>query len=253
MVDIHSHILWGLDDGARSFEQSIAMVRMAAAHGTSDIVATPHANLEYKFQPELNREKIAQLARAAGALPRIHYGCDFHFYPAHVDLAVLHPERFTIDGKRYLLIEFSDLLIFKETAALLTRLRSAGITPILTHPERNYLLHARIEELSQWVGSGLLTQVTAQSLLGRFGPVIRKFSEELLRRGMVHFVSSDAHDCDDRPPRLDLAHQAVLKNFGAPLAEALFEINPGAVLAGVPLPPLPTPAPTRKWYHFGVR
>jgi protein-tyrosine phosphatase len=252
LIDIHSHILWGFDDGSRSVDESAAMVRLAAESGTTDIVATPHANLEYVFQPQLIQERILQLGRIVGPILSIHSGCDFHFYPDHIDLAVQHPSRFTINGKGYLLIEFSDLIIFKETAAMIARLRTAGITSILTHPERNYLLHRRIEDLSAWVKDGLLLQVTAQSLFGRFGADVRKFSEELLARGLVHIIASDAHDCEDRPPRLDLARNHVQKKYGGALAAHLFVRNPSAVLNGFPVPAMPPPEP-RKWYHFGRR
>jgi protein-tyrosine phosphatase len=252
LIDIHSHILWGLDDGSGSFETSLEMVRLAVESGTTDIVATPHANLEYKFQPELITERIAQLSAAAGPAPRIHRGCDFHFYPDHVALALKEPSRFTINGKRYLLIEFSDLLIFKETAEMIQQLQKARLTCILTHPERNYLLHHRMESLAAWVDCGLQLQVTAQSFLGRFGTDVKKFSDELMRRGMVHFVASDAHDTRDRPPRLDTARDYVRKKFGEAWAEHLFVINPGAVVSGDLLPPLPElPAPRKWWQVLG--
>ncbi len=252
LIDIHSHILWGFDDGSRSVDESVAMVRLAAESGTTDIVATPHANLEYEFHPQLVQERVIQLSRIVGPILSIHYGCDFHFYPDHISLAVQHPTRFTINGKRYLLIEFSDLIIFKESTEMIARLQAAGITPILTHPERNYLLHRRIEDLAMWVKDGLLLQVTAQSLLGRFGVEARKFSDELLSRGLVHIIASDAHDCEDRPPRLDLARNYLHKKFGGTLAAHLLVRNPSAVLNGFPVPSMPPPEP-RKWYHFGRR
>jgi protein-tyrosine phosphatase len=228
---------------------SVEMVRMAAAAGTTDIVATPHANLEYKFDPGLISAKIAELSKAGEPAPRIHRGCDFHFYPEHVEMAVQNPARYTINGKRYLLIEFSDLLIFKETAEMIFKLQRAGMICILTHPERNYLLHPRMEQLAEWVEGGLLLQVTGQSLLGRFGPTVKRFSDELLRRGMVHFIASDAHDTRDRTPRLDKAREYVARELGEEWAEHLCVLNPRATLDGSALPPLPPMREKRKWWQ----
>ena len=230
------------------------MVRLAAECGTTEIVATPHANLDFQYDPALVAERIARLAEAAGPLPRIHRGCDFHFFPGHVEEAIQEPGKYTIAGKRYLLIEFSDLLIFKETAEMLARLRAAGIDSILTHPERNWLLHSKVESLAEWVKDGLLLQATAQSFLGRFGPQVRAFAEELVRRGLVHVVASDAHDCEDRPPRLDLARQHVARRFGPEVAERLFAANPASILRGddIATPP-PVVLPRRKWRRLWRR
>jgi protein-tyrosine phosphatase len=253
VIDIHSHILWGLDDGAASPESSAEMLRIAARHGTTDIVASPHSNLQFGFDPELARTRLEELARQVTPAPRIHLGCDYHFYPESVAIAAAHPERYSINGKGYLLIEFSDLVIFKETPALLARLREAGLKPVLTHPERNWLLHPKVEELAAWVKEGLLLQITAQSLLGRFGKPAQRFAELLLNRGLVHFVASDAHDPEDRTPRLDEAFAWVARRYGPAAAEHLFVLNPGCALTGAPLPPQPAPPPPRKWYAFWRR
>jgi protein-tyrosine phosphatase len=252
MIDIHSHVLPGLDDGSPSLEESLKMLRVAAETGTTDLVATPHANLQFRFDPDAVAQKLAELAEAFGNAVRLHCGCDFHFYYDNIQDALAHPEKFTINHKKYLLVEFSDLLIAKSTDDVFTRLLEAGIVPIITHPERNYLLHRRLDQIRSWVERGCLVQVTAQSLLGRFGSGARDVSRELLKRGLVHFVASDAHDSRDRAPRLDLAYRDVAKRFGGALAERLFVANPGAALTGDPLPPGPPaepPAP-RKWYQL---
>lgn len=252
MIDIHSHVLPGLDDGARTLEQAIEMLRIAARSGTTDIVASPHANIEFPFDPNLVAEKIAELQAAAGTDVRIHRGCDFHLYFDNIQDALANPARYTINGKCYLLVEFPDVLIARSTPEVFARLDAAGIVPIITHPERNFLLHTRIEELKKWVDNGCLLQVTGQSLLGRFGPEARNFARQLMRRGLVHFVASDAHDDRDRTPRLDEAYAYVADRFGEERAEALFVANPGAVLAGEALPEQPEPEPVseRKWYKF---
>jgi protein-tyrosine phosphatase len=251
MIDIHCHILPGLDDGSPDLEQSVAMARLAAAAGTTDLVASPHSDLQYAFDPLLVESKIAELSEACGGVVRIHYGCDFHLHYENIQKALAEPSRYAVNHKRYVLVELSELLALKATGEILERMRSAGMIPIITHPERNGVLQHHLEKLESWVGEGCCLQVTAQSLLGRFGKKARAFSVELLQRGLVHFVASDGHDTRSRPPRLDEARDWVRGKFGASAAERLFVSNPGAVLAGEPLPPSgpESEAAPRKWWR----
>jgi protein-tyrosine phosphatase len=250
MIDIHSHVLPDLDDGAKSLDEAVEMLRIAERAGTTDLVATPHANLEFRFQPEAISRKIAALQAAAGLSVRLHRGCDFHLYFDNIQDALANPSKYTINGKSYLLVEFPDLLIAKTTPEVFARLREAGMVPIITHPERNFLLHHRLDDLQSWIELGCLVQVTAQSLLGRFGREARCVGQQLMKRGMVHFIASDAHDAGDRTPRLGEAYRYVAKYFGEETAQALFVTNPRAVLSGDALPEQPAPAPPRKWYKF---
>ena len=206
------------------------MVRMAAEHGTTDLVATPHANLQFKFNPELIAERIAQVREAAGGALRLYTGCDFHLSYDNIQDSIEHPRKYTINQQRYLLVEFSELLIFKNTEDIFARLRDAGMIPIVTHPERNGLLRQRIENIAKWVDQGARMQVTAQSLTGGFGRRAQEFSRELLDRRLVHVVASDGHDCERRPPVMDQARAWLRKKYGDALAEALCVTNPGATL-----------------------
>jgi protein-tyrosine phosphatase len=249
MIDIHSHILPGLDDGSRSPEESLAMLRMAAAAGTTDIVASPHANHEYRFDPELVERKIAGLQAAIGATPQIHYGCDFQLTPENIEDAIRSPGKYSICHRGYLLVEFSDFLIPKTTSEIFARLNRAGLCPIVTHPERNQLLQSRLQELAGWVAEGALVQVTAQSLLGLFGKPAKAAAHQLMTHGMVHFLASDAHDLDYRTTALDAAWRYVKADFGEEAAVRVLEENPRAVLAGVPLNPAPY-ALKKKWFEL---
>src|SRR5262245_36939378 len=252
MVDIHSHILPGLDDGAETMEESLAMLQIAVASGTTDIVATPHANTEYTFDPGLVAQKLAELSAAAGNSIRIHTGCDFHLQFENIQDAIRNPTKYTINHKQYLLVEFSDLIIFNNTSAIFDELRSAGMVPVITHPERNMLLQKRFDEIGQWVADGACLQVTAQSFLGRFGKRAREFAGKLMKAGMVHFVASDAHGATGRTPDMREAFEHVSDRYGAKHAEFLFVLNPGAVLAGERLPDFDhsASASRRKWYQF---
>ncbi|MBM3727582.1 MAG: exopolysaccharide biosynthesis protein [Acidobacteria bacterium] len=250
MVDIHSHILHGMDDGAKTFEDSLAMVLMAAENGTTDIVATPHCNHEFKFRPELISERIAALRQGAGDRIRIHRGCDFHLAFDSIEEAMTNPRKFSINHLGYLLVEFPDFQIFDNTSQIFDNLMLAGLKPIITHPERNTVLQQRLPSIREWVERGCYVQVTAQSLLGRFGQTARKFAEELLSQDLVHFLASDAHDLRHRPTRLDEARERARGGWGDDIAEALFETNPRATLTGAPLSVAPPKKAGRKWFKF---
>lgn len=254
MIDIHSHILPGVDDGPETFEEALAMLELAAADGTTDIVATPHANHEYAFDPGVAESKVRELAGAAGSRIRIHLGCDLHLSFDNIESALTDPRKYTINQRKYLLVEFSDLLIPKTTDDVFARMLAGGIVPIITHPERNGLLQTRIGRLACWVQAGCLIQVTAASLLGRFGRQAKAASDALMGRGLVHIVASDAHDTTHRPPILSEAFAYVSRKWGPRRAEHLFSLNPMAVLTGDPiveggLAP-ETQHPRRPWYRF---
>ncbi len=250
MIDIHSHILPGLDDGSKSLEESVAMLRMAAAAGTTDIVASPHANQDYPFDPLVVERKIGELQAAVGDSPKIHYGCDFHLTLENIEDCLRSPGKYSIDHRGYLLVEFSDFFIPKTTEELFARMMSAGLHPIVTHPERNQLLQRRIPELAKWVEQGAHLQVTAQSLMGRFGKTAKDCAHQLMSRGLVHFLASDAHDLKWRTTALDEAMKYVEMKFGAAAAVRMFEENPRSALAGVPLTSAPLEIKRRKWYVF---
>jgi protein-tyrosine phosphatase len=252
MIDIHSHILPGLDDGSPDLGVSVAMVGLAAEAGTTDIVASPHSDLQFAFDPAVVEGKISELVEATGGVVRIHYGCDFHVHYENVQDALTSPAKYAINHKNYLLVELSELLNVKTADDIMGRLLGAGLVPIITHPERNGVLQKQVERLERWVLDGCCLQVTGQSLLGGFGRKARAFSHELLKRGLVHFVASDGHDCKHRPPRLDDAFDWVRGEHSAALAEQLFTLNPAAVLEGQPLPEVSDEPPTKtkkRWWR----
>jgi protein-tyrosine phosphatase len=249
VIDIHSHILHGLDDGARTLEESVAMVKMAEAAGTTDIVATPHANNRYAYDPGVVEQKLAELRQAAGGAIRIHSGCDFHLTPENITDALHRPARYSIGGNGYLLVEFSDHMVPETAAEIFGSMLSAGLRPIVTHPERNLVLQKKLELIEGWVDRGCLIQVTAYSPLGRFGKTAKAVADRLLSSGLVHFLASDAHDCKHRPPALDEVWKHIASEFGEPAARALLETNPAAALAGSEKPPAPAKT-RRKWFGF---
>jgi protein-tyrosine phosphatase len=235
MVDIHSHVVWGLDDGATDMEQSLAMLRAAADSGTTDIVATPHSNAEFRYEAELLEERMGRLALATGGKPRMHRGCDLHLSFDNIDEVLERPGRYSIGGKQYLLVECPDFHVGKHTEGVLRRLMDRGIVPVVTHPERNPVLQGKLSRVEEWVELGCLVQVTALSISGGFGRTARAAAGRLLERGLVHVVASDAHDPEHRHARLDEAYGMVRSRYGEEEADILFTHNPQAIIEGIPL------------------
>lgn len=228
------------------------MVRMAAEFGTTDLVATPHANPNYRFDPQIIEERLAEVSAAANHAVRLHSGCDFHLSYDNIEDALANPRKYTINHHCYLMVEFSDLVIFNNTAEIFSRLEEAGMTPVITHPERNGLLRQRVDQITTWVKDGARVQVTAQSLLGDFGRRALEFSRALLDRELVHFLASDAHDCEHRPPRLDRGYSMVKEHYGEERARRLCITNPRATLTGESLEvvdPIEV-SERRKWYQI---
>jgi protein-tyrosine phosphatase len=252
LVDIHSHVLFGMDDGAETLEDSIALVKMAAQAGTTDLVGTPHASPAFRFEPELVQERLHQVEAATGGIVRLYSGCDFHLSYDNIEDALKHPRKYTIHQDRYLLVEFSDLLIFHNTLEILARLLDAGMVPIITHPERNRLLRKRLDDMAAWCEAGAYVQVTGGSLLGQFGKSAHEFSRTLLNQGLVHFIASDGHDVERRPPTMDTAYAWIEENYSRPLAEMLGVTNPRAALTGGPVetPGAEASQKSRKWYQI---
>lgn len=245
-VDIHSHILPGLDDGANCESQSIRMARMAAQDGTRLVVCTPH------WVPGLyptDRDRILQEViylnerlRREGILLKLCPGQEIRLdvsIPARLSEGSL----LTInDTGRYALIELPLQGLPPKVEGFLCQLQTEGITPILAHAERVSPLRQEPERLYRWVRAGLLAQVTAGSLLGHYGQELKEYSIWLLKQRMAHMVGSDAHDLEGRPPGLSQAKALVEDLLGEEVARDLFRNVPEAVVRGDPVemaPPLP--------------
>jgi len=240
-----------MDDGAQTAEVSLEMLRLAAEAGTTDIVATPHSNGEFEYQPGLIAEQIKYLTEKTGGKPRIYPGCDFHLSFDNVMAALQNPRRFSINGLQYLLVECSDLHIPGSMDKVLDQLLGADLVPIVTHPERNPILRKDIAKLQAWINQGCLVQVTALSVMGGFGKSAAATAHQLLSKGMVHAIASDAHDPVYRHPKLDEAYTAIAAEYGADAAETLFHANPGRIIRGEYIADNWTPVtPKRKWWQF---
>ena len=235
MIDIHHHLLYGLDDGADSLETSVEMARLAVAEGITHVVCTPHANSYHVFDPALNAARIEEL-RARLTAEKISLtlglGCDFHLSYDNAKQALAEPARFSINGLGYLLVEVPDYGLPPGLTETFYQLRLAGLTPILTHPERNATLQHEPERLKEWLRAGVLIQVTADALTGHKGRRAQQVGHELLEKRWVHFLATDAHNLTTRPPRMREAYELVAKKYGAAYAYSLCFTNPQAAYLG---------------------
>lgn len=245
-VDIHCHILPGLDDGATAMEISIDMARMAGEDGTSHIVATPHANFQFRYDPPQIAALRQQLQEAIGPAPEILIGCDFHLSYENVQDALAHPRKYAINGTPYQLVEFAESFQVAAMEGVLRQMLDAGMVPVLTHPERNPVFQQNAEVAYQYAQLGCVVQITAGSLTGEFGKTAARVAWELLHRNLVHVIASDGHSTTRRLPCLSAAAAAVAEHQTRAIAAALTGDNPAAIIAGQPLPFCPEPRMARK-------
>ena len=275
MIDLHSHILYGLDDGPATLDESLEMCRIGYRDGIRTIVATPHMlNGVYRN----NRAAILSRTRelnAALSRSGIRNSPPSSFRNPHPALRTANPDselripnsELTIlpgadvhlgedllgplkqkrlmtvgNGGRYLLIEFPSQGIPYMAESVLFRLIVHGIIPIITHPERNPEVGRKPERYYEMVRMGCLGQVTAMSLTGGFGPEVKRLAEELVIHKLVHLIASDAHSVDARPPILTPAVRAASKWVGAEEAGRMVTEYPQAILEGNK-PKIPQPVP----------
>jgi protein-tyrosine phosphatase len=253
MVDLHSHILSGMDDGAKTAEESLAMAEMAIADGITHVVATPHSSSEYRFDFSAVQRAVAELQNSVGDRLKLASGCDFHLNPENLAALKKNAAAFCIHQKDYLLVEFNEFAIPPGIEQVLYEIQLAGVRPIITHPERNGIMRTQPERFEKWVRLGCYAQVTGGALTGTFGPGAQQASLEWIARGLVHFVASDAHNTTRRPHKLRAAYNFVRSQFGKEKAEALLVENPLAAFEGRPLPHVPEikdPRPKKKRFLF---
>ena len=241
MFDIHYHLLFDVDDGPKTLEQSLALAEASIAEGVTHIVCTPHSNDKYAFRPDVNRERMHILNERLNGRLTLGQGCDFHLSYENVEKLYKDRSRFTINGKQYLLVEFPDFGIAANMAATFYTMTASGVVPIITHPERNPTLQKDPHRIAEWIRLGCLVQITAASLVGRFGKRAQAMSRDLLRKNWVHIIASDAHSVERRAPAMAEARETLRKDFGQRTADRLCIENPRAVFFGEMLAEQPEP------------
>ena len=231
MIDIHCHILPLLDDGPRAIEESLAMLKLAAAGGTTDIIATPHANAVYAFDESRVQETFEMVRDRVDLPARLHLGCELHLNYVNLKKVLARPERYTLNRSRYLLLELPDLFSTKPVTRAVQELIEAGLVPVIAHAERNRVLQKDAALARCWKELGCLIQITGQSLLGGFGTSAMRTAEQLVEKRLADVVASDAHNCVKRSPDLGPAYQHIVTRYGTEIAARLFVGNPALVLS----------------------
>ncbi len=264
MIDLHSHILPELDDGAATLAESVEMCRRSYQDGVRTMVATPHI-LEGVY-PNRRPEILAKVEALNAAIkkfgvgssefgvqnpgasshPRIDAfrilpGADVHFSSDMLQLCENAGIVTVNDEGRYLMVEFDFQGIPYRAEDVLFRLLAKGIIPIITHPERNLEVGQKPRRYEEMIRAGCLGQVTAMSLTGGFGPGARQTAEKLLKNGLVQIIASDAHSVARRPPVLSSALREAEKMVGKEEARRMVTEYPQAVLEGR-RPDVPEPA-----------
>ncbi len=240
-VDIHCHLLPELDDGARSWDETLAMARMAVDDGISTVVATPH-QLGRHAQND-GHTILAHTAKAQQFLLqqdvplRVLPGADVRIEPDLIR-KLQCGEVLTLAGRgRHVLLELPHD-VYLPLDGLLAKLRGIGITGILSHPERNLGVLGQPEVLEPLVDAGCLLQVTASALVGGFGEQIERFARRLLKKRLVHFVSTDAHGTKSRRPLLRRTFDRIARLVGEETAVDLCCRNPALVASGEAVDPV---------------
>jgi protein-tyrosine phosphatase len=254
VIDLHCHVLPGIDDGPATIEGSIAIARGAAATGIRTLVATPHVSLRYPNDADTIARLVDDLNTRLAAEEvtlTVCPGAEIAMTRL-IDIERSQLPRFGLGGGPWLLVEPPFTAMATGLDTILLDLQRNGHRILLAHPERCHALHRDPQMLESLVQAGVLTSITAGSLVGRFGDQVRRFALGLARDGMVHNVASDAHDHIHRAPGI----AAELEQAGlGPLADWLTQAVPAAILSGeeIPLrPPLPLPdidTPQRPWWR----
>ena len=251
MIDIHSHILPAVDDGSTSMEETLAMTAIAERDGISIIAATPHANPGYHM---VSRKSVLDLVAAVNRavenekrILRLVPGHDAHLVPEL--LPMLKEGRvLTLNFRRYFLLEPPEHFPENELKEVAFACMASGFHPILTHPERLTAFLRKPEMLHDLAAQGVIIQVTAASVTGYFGEVIRRYCEMMFKEGIVHIIASDAHSPRHRPPILSLAADAVSDMGIDP--EPFVRSYPEAILHNRDIDvPVPAEAPRRSLFR----
>jgi protein-tyrosine phosphatase len=234
LIDLHSHILPGIDDGSRSLEESVALCRIAAADGVRRTVCTPHIDFRFVNRRETIEGPFAALERElreAGVELELVKGAEVHISP---DILMTYS-----DMGRYLLLEFPFQKVLTGVEEMVYRLRLASITPVIAHPERIGYFMDDIEHLHKVISMGALAQITGGSITGQFGDRSQRAALAMVERNLAHVVASDAHDVSYRRPVLAEAREEIARRFGEQRAAQMTQEYPAAIVQGEEIDPDP--------------
>ena len=232
-VDIHTHILPGIDDGAKSMDEAMQMLRMAWEDGTRMLILTPHYRGRFKeTTPEKLREAYAALCRTAQQeLPklRLFLGSEV-FYEEDAPQALEAGRILTLADSDFVLLEFRSGAFRSQILSAVSEVIRYGYTPILAHIDRYNAFLSDDALIDEVLDMGAQVQLNANSVMGENGFKVKRFCHALLRREKVQFIASDAHDTKHRPPRLQACYLRVRDKYGSDYAQQVFCYNTRAIL-----------------------
>lgn len=235
MIDTHLHILPGVDDGPATMEEAIALARVLVQEGVHAAVATPHYNDEYPRLTAMEvRQRVYDLQQVLNrlAIPlRLFAGHEALIKPGMVE-DIQNGRLATLNGSRYLLLELWNSGWVPATEQVIFELLAFGITPLIAHPERYSIFQKDPQVLAGLQRQGVVTQLTASSLIGGQGKKAQRAAEAFLKRGLIHCIASDAHGLSRRPPQIAQGIQRALQLLGQTGVYQMAEANP-AVMVGV--------------------
>mgnify|MGYP003589925868 CR=1 FL=1 len=230
MIDLHCHILPDIDDGPKTFDESVAMARLAAEDGIAAIVATPHVNEKLYDPGEISRRVswLNHLLRKEKVPVSIMAGADVSviFKPEQVS-------QYTINDTEYILVEFPHTHLPRHAGEILEQFIDNGLKPIITHPERNPTISGKPQALLELLGDQRYVQITAGSLTGDFGVDAKQCAEHLLRAGVVDVIATDAHSTEHRKPLLSLGAQAAAAIVGQDATRRMVFGTPMKIISGM--------------------
>jgi protein-tyrosine phosphatase len=259
MIDTHAHLLPHWDDGADSWETSLAMLKMAEEDGIAEVVCTPHIMSQQDFRQEetliARYEELKQRATAEGINLTIHMGAEIMI---HSDLNLKWRMATPAANGKYFLVEFPMSLTPETVVRSFLDVAVSEKTPVIAHPERYLRIIKNPMEATSYVERGAILQVNAGSLTGIFGQIVQEVALQLIDSNLANVVASDAHDLRSRPLRLSSAYKLVADRLGNEKATRLFQTNPRRMILGQPIfqEPVSAPAQTKKsrWgFSFGKK
>lgn len=232
-IDIHSHVLPGLDDGSKDFDTSMRMLKIAAADGISQVILTPHNKpARHNAGPSRIDALLAELVRRMeneGIAIKLHRGNEIYYRSGLVE-EIMAGQALTMAGSDYALIEFGPMDDYDYIRNGVYNLMAEGYYPILAHVERYSKIIGRADRVEELIEMGCYIQVNAGSVMGIFGLGTRHFTKRLLKERLVHFVATDAHDTGKRAPYIRECASFIAKKYGEDYARELLYENPVYVI-----------------------
>ena len=234
LIDLHAHIVPGVDDGAHTFEDSLKMLQIAEADGIESIVATPHVfsihNTINNLEEIINQtQKFLEELKQYAINLQVLQGTEVYFTSNVLEYLAEYGDILSLNHSSYFLLEFPFDFVFPGTQNFLFKVQAEGWIPIIVHPERNKVIQRNPGILYDWIKTGALIQVNAGSLTGILGEAAQMTSFQLLHYNLVQIIASDAHSPNHRTPELSFVH-SLLEKEGIEIADLLVYGNPRAIL-----------------------